>query len=72
MGMSFLLDLFTGSSKWLYIALVVLGVGFAGATALSISLHADKAALNATIDAKNGVIKDLNTTVNDQKKRLPG
>lgn len=64
-----IVDFFTGSS-WLYIALIALGLAFAGATALSVSLYGDKAALNAMIEAKNGVIKDLNTTVNDQKEKI--
>ena len=51
--------LFTGAQKWLYIALVVCAVGFVGASALSISLFADKTALHVSLSSKDGEIKTL-------------
>jgi len=39
------LSLFTGSSKWIYIALVALSLAFIGLSTLSISFYADRASL---------------------------
>ena len=61
--MSALLGLFTGSSKYVYIALLVCGLGFAGMTKLSVELYADKAALQTTIS-------DQNTTINEKDKLI--
>ena len=57
------LGLFTGTQKWVYIALVVCALGFAGMTALSVNLYADKAALQTTIS-------DQNTTINEKDKLI--
>lgn len=57
--LSTVLGLFTGKQKWLYIALVVCAVGFVGASALSISLFADKTALHVSLSSKEGEIKTL-------------
>ena len=54
-----LLGLFTGSNKWLYIALVALGIAFIGTSALSISLFADKTALHVSLSSKEGEIVTL-------------
>lgn len=64
--MSALLGLFTGDNKWVYIALVVCALGFAGMTKLSVELYADKAALNTSINAKEKTIIDQNTTINER------
>ena len=61
--MSALLGLFTGDSKYVYIALLVCGLGFAGMTWLSVELYADKAALQTTIS-------DQNTTINEKDKLI--
>ena len=57
------LGLFTGTQKWVYIALAVCALGFAGMTKLSVELHADKAALQTTIS-------DQNTTINEKDKLI--
>jgi len=72
--MSFLLDLFTGTSKWLYIAIVALSVAFIGVSALSISLYVDKSALSVEIDLKDKFIieqgKQLTKAISDNKELL--
>lgn len=68
--MSALLGLFTGDNKWVYIALVVCALGFAGMTKLSVELYADKAALNTSINAKEKTIIDQNTTINEKDKLI--
>lgn len=57
--MGTLLGIFTGSSKWLYIALIVCGLGLAGMTALSINLYADKAVLDKSVSDAQDKIKEL-------------
>ena len=57
------LGLFTGTQKWVYIALVVCALGFADMTKLSVELYADKAALQTTIS-------DQNTTINEKDKLI--
>ena len=52
-----MISLFTGSSKWVYIALVVCALGFAGMTKLSVKLYGDKAVLQTTIEEKNELIE---------------
>lgn len=64
------LGLFTGTQKWVYIALVVCALGFAGMTKLSVELYADKAALNTSINAKEKTISDQNTTINEKDKLI--
>lgn len=59
--MSFILDLFTGSSKWLYIALVVMGISLASITYLSISLYGDKSALELQNKALGNIVTELTT-----------
>ena len=59
MEMGTLLGIFTGSSKWLYIALIVCGLGLAGMTALSINLYADKAVLDKSVSDAQDKIKEL-------------
>lgn len=68
--METVLGLFTGSSKWLYIALVALSIAFIGVSSLSISLHADKSALNATIELKDKDIKEKNELINVQAEKV--
>lgn len=72
--MGTLLGIFTGSSKWLYIALVVCAVGFVGASALSISLFVDKEVLQKTnekqeksITKQASNIKDLQNTLVEKR-----
>lgn len=64
--MSFILDLFTGSSKWLYIALVVMGISLASITYLSISLYGDKSAL----ELQNKVLGNRVTELTTENKDL--
>lgn len=63
--MSLLLSLFTGSSKWLYIALVALSVAFICVSSLSISLYADKASLALQSKTQAGTITELTTDNKD-------
>ena len=64
------LGLFTGTQKWVYIALAVCALGFAGMTWLSVELYADKKALkivNATqaesITKQKNKIDELQNTL---------
>jgi len=68
--MSFLIDLFTGSSKWLYIALLVCAIGFVGASALSLSLYGDKAALNATVKKQTETITKQASDIKELQNTL--
>lgn len=68
--METLVSLFTGTSKWLYIALVVLGVAFVGASALSISLFADKTALHVSLSAKESEITTLKKEHKEEIEKL--
>ena len=68
--MSALLGLFTGDNKWVYIALVVCALGFAGMTKLSVELHADKAALQTTISDQNTTINERNALIETQEKEV--
>lgn len=72
--MSLLLSLFTGTSKWLYIALVALSIAFIGVSSLSISLYANKSALSAEIDLKDKFIieqgRQLTKAISDNKELL--
>ena len=54
-----IVGLFTGSSKWLYIALVVLALTCISLGSLSISLFADKTALHVSIADKEEQIETL-------------
>ena len=64
------LGLFTGTQKWVYIALVVCALGFAGMTKLSVELHADKAALQTTISDQNTTINERNALIDVQVKEV--
>jgi len=68
--MSALLGLFTGDSKWIYIALIVCGLGFAGMTWLSVEQYADKAVLNQTISDQNTTITEKNKLIEAQAKEV--
>lgn len=68
------LGLFTGGSKWVYVALSVLLVGFIGTSVLSLSLYGDKSALKAIVEKQDKEIKEIkekNTELSDTliKKR---
>jgi seryl-tRNA synthetase len=64
------LGLFTGTQKWVYIALVVCALGFAGMTKLSVELYADKAALQTTISDQNTTINKNNELIEAQAKEV--
>ncbi|MFW9625370.1 MAG: hypothetical protein ACMV1K_01395 [Sulfurospirillum sp.] len=64
------LGLFTGTQKWVYIALVICALGFAGMTKLSVELHADKAALQTTISDQNTTINERNALIDVQVKEV--
>ena len=68
--MNTLIGLFTGTQKWVYIALVVCALGFAGMTKLSVELHADKAALQTTISDQNTTINERNALIDVQVKEV--
>lgn len=75
--MSFLLSLFTGGSKWLYIALLALSVAFIGVSSLSISLYADKASLALQSKTQGDAItkltsdnKELLKQVSEKRKEI--
>lgn len=75
--MSFLLDLFTGGSKWLYIALIALLIAFVGVSALSISLYADKTSLALQSKLQGNTItkitsdnKELLKQVSEKRKEI--
>lgn len=68
--MGTILSLFTGSSKWVYIALVVCALGFAGMTKLSVELYADKATLQTTISDQKTTIEEKNELIEAQAKEV--
>lgn len=65
-------SLFIGSDKWLYIALVVLGVSLAGVTWLSISLYADKAVLHVEVKKAQKELKELKEKHDKEAKEAEG
>ena len=68
--MSVLLGLFTGSNKWVYISLIICGLGFAGMTWLSVEQYADKAALKTTISDQNTTITNQNKLIDAQAEKV--
>lgn len=56
---STVLGLFKGENKYVYIALLICGLGFAGMTWLSVELYADKAVLSNSLSDAKGEITDL-------------
>ena len=58
--MGALLGLFTGSDKWVYIALLVLGVTCVSLGSLSVSLYGDKRELAIQVDTAKGALKTAN------------
>ena len=68
--MNTLIGLFIGTQKWVYIALVVCALGFAGMTKLSVELYADKAALQTTISDQNTTINKNNELIEAQAKEV--
>lgn len=68
--MNTIIGLFTGTQKWVYIALVVCGLGFAGMTWLSVELYADKAVLQTTISDQNTTINKNNELIDAQAKEV--
>lgn len=67
MGIGTILGLFTGSNKWVYIALVVLGVTCIGLGSLSVSLYGDKRELAVQVDTAKEALKIANT---EHKKEI--
>lgn len=65
-----ILSIFTGSSGWLYIALVVCGLGFAGMTWLSVGLHADKVGLHVKVKEKENIITEKELLIEAQAKEV--
>ncbi|MFB1009092.1 MAG: hypothetical protein QMB85_08410 [Sulfurospirillum sp.] len=61
--LSSVLGLFTGDNKYVYIALLICGLGFAGMTWLSVELYADKKALK-TINEKQA------KSITEQKAKI--
>jgi len=68
--LSTVLGLFTGSGRWLYIALVVCVIGLMGISWLSVELYADKASLETTICNQNKSIKEKDELINTQANEI--
>ena len=64
--MSFILDLFTGSSKWLYIILAVMGLALISITSVSISLYCS----NSALELQNKVLGNSVTELATENKDL--
>lgn len=64
--MSFLLNLFTGTSKWLYIALVVIGIALIYITSVSITLYGS----NSALELQNKVLGNRVTELITENKDL--
>lgn len=64
--MSFILDLFTGTSKWLYIALVVMGIALISITSVSITLYGS----NSALELQNKVLGNRVTELTTENKDL--
>lgn len=65
--MGALLGLFTGSNKWVYIALIILGVTCVSLGSLSVSLYGDKRELATQVDTAK---KSLETANKEYKEAL--
>ena len=65
-----MLSIFTGSSGWLYIALLVLGLGFIGTSWLSVGLLEDKAGLHVNVAEKEKLIKEKEELIEAQVKEI--
>lgn len=68
--MGTILGLFSGTQKWVYIALVICALGFGGMSKLSVELHADKAALQTTISDQKTTIEEKNELIEAQAKEV--
>lgn len=68
--METMISLFTGRSKWLYIGLLVCGLGFAGMTWLSVEFYADKAVLRTTISGQKNAIDEKNELIEVQAEEV--
>lgn len=55
---SLILSLFTGGSKWIYIALVALSIALIGVSSLSISLYGDKSDLEEKVIFTNKILDE--------------
>lgn len=65
-----MISLFTGTQKWVYIALVICALGFAGMTKLSVKLYGDKAVLQTTISDQKMTIEEKNELIEAQAKEV--
>lgn len=68
--METMISLFTGTQKWVYIALVICALGFAGMTKLSVKLYGDKAVLQTTISDQKMTIEEKNELIEAQAKEV--
>ena len=64
--MSFILNLFTGSSKWLYIILTVMGLALISITSVSITLYGS----NSALELQNKVLGNRVTELTTENKDL--
>lgn len=64
--MSFLLNLFTGSSKWLYIILAVMGIALISITSVSVTLYGS----NSALELQNKVLCNRVTELTTENKDL--
>ena len=65
-----MLSFFTGSSGWLYIALLIFGLGVIGTSWLCVGLLEDKAALHVKVEEKEKLIKEKEELIEAQAKEV--
>ena len=68
--MSSILELFTGSSKWLYIILAVMGLALISITSVSISLYGSNSALELQNKVLGNSVTELATENKDLLRRV--
>lgn len=68
--MSFILDLFTGTSKYLYIALAVMGLALISITSVSITLYGSNSALELQNKVLGNSVTELSTENKDLLRRV--
>lgn len=65
-----MLSFFTGSSGWLYIALLIFGLGVIGTSWLCVGLLEDKAALHVKVEEKEKLIKEKEELIEEKAKEV--
>lgn len=65
-----MLSIFIGSSGWLYVVLLIFGLGVIGTSWLCVGLLEDKAALHVKVEEKENIIKEKKELIEAQAKEV--